>query len=376
MFFDDDTILLSKLGRFPDPFNALIAPYVNLSAARVSRQRSKLMLVFFGADESVVIQMTDKVLSDRISPELAAVLKEISSSNPLGRNTVLSPLHRELFFVEVTCPIAVAGRQTFKSSYRHSLPPSPLLPRDLVDAMLKGSRPPTTALQKLQLGSLGQSYMQIPDSWRPVIDEQFRKHSNGKGYLTGLEAAEIFLTAGLDRTRLSYVWDITAINQNGTFDASAFCQAMWLIESLRLAKNMNAGTAKGNSFRVELGQQVRWISGLASVCNGCCGLIKQGESCRWCAECNNGNYEFCESCYEMGGKICGHELKRLWIVQRPQYPFRWTKGWIVCTNCKTKAQPGELCYWCKVCKNGELDLCHSCHAKKAYNCPHWPLPLC
>lgn len=55
MIFDDDTILLSKLGRFLDPFNALIASYVNLSAARVSRQRSKLRLVFFGAYESVVI---------------------------------------------------------------------------------------------------------------------------------------------------------------------------------------------------------------------------------------------------------------------------------------------------------------------------------
>jgi hypothetical protein len=73
--------------------------------------------------------MADKVLSDRISPELAAVLKEIPSSNPLGQNTVLSPLHRELFFVEIMYPIAIAGRRTFKSSYRHSLPPSPLLHR-------------------------------------------------------------------------------------------------------------------------------------------------------------------------------------------------------------------------------------------------------
>lgn len=129
-------------------------------------------------------KMADKALSDRISPELAAVLKEVSSSNPLDRNTVLSPLHWELYFVEVMCPVAIADRQTFKSSYRHSLPPSSLLTRDLVDAMLKGSRPPATALQKLRLGSLGQSYMQVPDSWRPVIDEQFWEHSNGKGYLT------------------------------------------------------------------------------------------------------------------------------------------------------------------------------------------------
>src|SRR5271155_173608 len=77
ILFEDDTILLSNLGRFPNSFNTLIAPHVNLSAARVSRQRSKVKLVFFGAYESVVIQTTDKLLSDRISPELAAVLKEI-----------------------------------------------------------------------------------------------------------------------------------------------------------------------------------------------------------------------------------------------------------------------------------------------------------
>jgi hypothetical protein len=273
MILDDDTILLSKLGRFPDPFNALIASYVNLSAARVSRQRSKLRLVFFGAYESVVIQMTDKVLSDRISPELAAVLKEILSSNPLGQNTVLSPLHRELFFVEIMCPIAIAGRRTFKSSYQHFLLLSLLLTGDLVDAMLKGSRLLAAALQKLRLGSLGQTYMQVPDSWRPVIDEQFRKNSNGKGYLTGLEAAEIFLATSLDRTQLSYVWDIAMPNRSGTFDASAFSQAMWLIQPLRLVRVKNASTAKDNSFRVELGQQVRWITGLASLCNGCRGLI-------------------------------------------------------------------------------------------------------
>src|SRR5277367_5224706 len=105
-------------------------------------------------------------------------------------------------------------------------------------------------------------------------------------------------------------------------------------------------------------------------------MIRQGESCRWCAICNNGNYEFCESCYEKGERICGHELKRLWVVQRPQYPFRWSIGLIVCSSCKTRLQPGELCYWCKVCLNGDLDLCHSCHSKRTYNCSHWPLPLC
>ena len=171
ILFEDDTILLSNLGRFPNSFNTLIAPHVNLSAARVSRQRSKVKLVFFGAYESVVIQTTDKLLSDRISPELAAVLKEIPSSNSLGRNTMLSPLHKELFFVEVMVPSTVGRIQTFTSSYQHALPPSPLLTKDLVDAMLKGSRPPASALKKLQLGSLGQNYSQVPDSARQVFDE-------------------------------------------------------------------------------------------------------------------------------------------------------------------------------------------------------------
>ena len=79
----------------------------------------------------------------------------------------------------------------------------------------------------------------------------------------------------------------------------------------------------------------------------------------------------------VGKNVTNFKIRDRMIVE----PERPCEKCIVCGRgrynlCGEMKISGEFCYWCKVCKNGDLDLCHSCHAKKTWNSPHWPLPLC
>jgi hypothetical protein len=65
---------------------------------------------------------------------------------------------------------------------------------------------------------------------RSRYEKQFHAECGGKPYLTGIEAAAIFLASGLSKSDLSRIWDETDRNKNGQFDKDEFVQAMWLIE--------------------------------------------------------------------------------------------------------------------------------------------------
>lgn len=142
MTFKDSTVLVSEQGEFPDSFKRLVAPYLDLAAARISRQKSRLSGVFFGANDSVILQTDEKLLSDGISDELAATLSSIPSHSP-GRNTSLSPVHKEWYFLEIMRPEqhVLNSRDLLPDAeYRYALPPSPLLTEESIDAMTARDR--------------------------------------------------------------------------------------------------------------------------------------------------------------------------------------------------------------------------------------------
>lgn len=62
----------------------------------------------------------------------------------------------------------------------------------------------------------------------------------GRDYLTGIEAAQVFMSSGLSDGDLAMIWDRTDLDRNGRFDREEFVQAMWLISIQH-----NLGKGKG-----------------------------------------------------------------------------------------------------------------------------------
>ncbi|OAA70778.1 EF-hand-like domain protein [Akanthomyces lecanii RCEF 1005] len=58
----------------------------------------------------------------------------------------------------------------------------------------------------------------------------FHQECQGKPYLTGVEAAIIFLDSHLHKHVLSNIWEQADVTRDGRFSCDEFCVAMWLID--------------------------------------------------------------------------------------------------------------------------------------------------
>lgn len=71
----------------------------------------------------------------------------------------------------------------------------------------------------------------VPNEFRRLYEEQFRRHSKGKDFLTRSEAAEILdpSITGLNDLQLSYIWDFMDSDRNGKFKMTEVVWAMYLL---------------------------------------------------------------------------------------------------------------------------------------------------
>ncbi|KAJ2973803.1 hypothetical protein NQ176_g6401 [Zarea fungicola] len=70
----------------------------------------------------------------------------------------------------------------------------------------------------------------MPAGSRARYERIFNEHTQGKPYLTGIEAAVVFLESRLHKSVLSSIWEQADTSRDGRFSSDEFCHAMWLID--------------------------------------------------------------------------------------------------------------------------------------------------
>lgn len=209
----------------------------------------------------------------------------------------------------------------------------------------------------------------------------FVSHAGGKAYLTGIEAASIFLTSGLDKTSLSRIWEEADSTHDGRFSHDEFVHAMWLIESQgggTQSPALPAPPQYSTALQYSAAPQCNTASqppGLemqdALVCVGCDTGIVDEDTVHHCPSCEQGKHVRCVRC----GPGCAHQgqrsLKR--VVPSPFIKAEDKDGdlgfsGLKCRACKAKFQVDMLVWHCRRCL--EDNLCRACWPYLAKRCRH------
>jgi hypothetical protein len=101
-------------------------------------------------------------------------------------------------------------------------------------------------------------------------------------------------------------------------------------------------------------------------CDKCPNVLQVGDCAYYCKICNNGDFDLCSSCYKNVSNRCGHDLKL--SLTAADENTRWSHIW--CNACNRHCPTGSYVYWCKICSNGSFDLCDACYAQPANRCQH------
>ena len=257
----------------------------------------------------------------------------------LGKNTVLCPWDKRYFFLEEI---------PFYGQTRHvgNLPDSMGLSQQLVSYVFGDKRPPASlltsslmvpststrpsssagtrrpqlmhhdaaALQPRPNSAIGirPSSLLLPDKSKPSVfrskDVDMSEHErkkfeylfdiacNGKDYVRGREAVEIFENSGLDSKQLHRIWDESDADGNGRLDKDEFIHAMWLIYQ---QLNTTSGPVEKKSDL-----DSRWCSRYV-VCQTCLAKMPPERECYVCGDCKR---DLCPSCYSHPSSRCPHRM--------------------------------------------------------------------
>ena len=293
MCFTDGTLQLSAHTNFPQTFHSLCSRFVDIN--HPYRQKSFVKAVLFGANDSCIVETDREVISENVSEAVRGQLLRFIGGDlretgvSLGERSVLCPGDPNFCFLE-------AKRRSGPTEYFYNIPPSQASP-ELMAAVVAGQAPPqhlvpgtgpyasgglgtgggqAAAFQSGPPTGQAQSYAQsdpfagssvgppasfsssVPPEARTRYELQFNDTAAGRPFITGVEAAMLFMTSGLTRTELGKIWQESDLNSDGRFDLDEFVTAMWQVE--RQAQGQSAGNPSSYHQSQPYGQETLYAS--------------------------------------------------------------------------------------------------------------------
>lgn len=95
-------------------------------------------------------------------------------------------------------------------------------------------------------------------------------------------------------------------------------------------------------------------------CDGCPEILQAGDCVYHYAVCNSGNFDLCPSCHVKQTHGCKHERFVSCIIHADR---RWILPGtrLTCDLCERECEPRTQVHHCRICRNGNFDICVSCH---------------
>lgn len=267
----------------------------------------------------------------------------------------------------------------------------------------------------------------MPAESRARYENIFNQECQGKPYLTGIEAAIIFLGSRLHKNVLSNIWEQADVTRDGRFSCDEFCLAMWLIDKEKgnypsvsphpySSHNMPASThqvvgsgtqppaysqqsyqnvssnpfphgvppppgppppltaadtpATGHNLYTPQAIEKREMVE-PMICPGCDAGLVPGDIVYCCEKCKDGVSTFCEVCHG-SGRRCYHEVAPTKLEPGKDLKNEDKDGdfgfGLKCDGCKTKLKQGMLCWHCKRCF--DPNFCKDCWKQREKRCRH------
>lgn len=218
-----------------------------------------------------------------------------------------------------------------------------------------------------------------PPAFRQHFAGVFAANAQGKSYLSGIEAASIFLSSGLSKPVLSNIWEEASVAKNGRFTCDEFIHAMWLIEQrkapqIQVPPAYSPHPVYAPPPPVQPPTTMRKM-GMTEpmVCRGCDVGLVPGDVANICSSCPEAANSYCERCTRAGQRCFHPQGVSQCLLERGGGLKKQDKedelGFSYkCSKCKTKFKPEELCWHCKRCF--ECNLCERCWPAREKRCKH------
>lgn len=449
--FRDHSIQLVAPDSLPKEFHTLLAGHIDTRSV-FRQQHSHVMRVVFGANGAVIASSDDGLLLGGTVPyNLASTLQNMCNTVPgnatLTKASVLSPCEERFFFLGIegtggqsyiyhlplhmpreftdSVPQAQIEKPRYTAAEQPDSPP-PYLP----PAVSAASRPRglmssfQQSLDDRSRGLMGNldkliakantpkastAANNIPADARSRYERVFDDNSDGKSYLTGIEAATVFLNSGHNKHALSRIWEQSDTNRDGRFTREEFVQAMWRIDTERMANphvqqamqiqphpSPHPPTYTAGSNPLSSGAVTTAMLGLSSqpyprtpyspgmpppiqtmemkepmICQGCDGGLIPGDMVYHCELCPGSGSTFCEQCHCKARK-CYHDVPRAQLKAPSELKREDVVGdffeSVKCDGCRIKLKDGMLCWHCKRCF--DPNYCKDCWKKAHKRCKH------
>ncbi|KAJ6781255.1 hypothetical protein PWT90_08892 [Aphanocladium album] len=274
-------------------------------------------------------------------------------------------------------------------------------------------RPVSPSAQSIAPGAIS------PEN-RARYENMFSQECQGKPYLTGIEAAIIFLDSRLHKHVLSSIWEQADVTRDGRFSCDEFCQAMWLIDKEKgnypsipqqqhtsSHQDQSSWTQRPAYFQqphqnvqaapfpygvppppTQQQHSTTYNPAMAHssyipqaitkremfepmICQGCEAGLVPGHTAYCCDECKDGVSTFCVSCHS-SGKRCYHNVTPTKLEAGKDLKNENKDGdfgfGLKCDGCKTKLKQGMLCWHCKRCF--DPNFCKDCWKRRDKRCKH------
>lgn len=267
----------------------------------------------------------------------------------------------------------------------------------------------------------------MPPDNRARHENMFNQECQGKPYLTGIEAAILFLDSRLHKQILSNIWEQADVTRDGRFSCEEFCHAMWLIdkekgvypsnpEHQHPQYNTATSTSQGTTswtqppaysqqpqqsfqpnqspygfsspptgpplstmpYNPSIGFSPQPLPIIEKremleplICQGCEAGLVPGDTAYCCDACKDGVSIFCEPCYR-NGRRCYHSVAPRQLEAGKDLKNENKDGdfgfGLKCDGCKTKLKQGMLCWHCKRCF--DPNFCKDCWKRRDKRCKH------
>jgi hypothetical protein len=288
------------IGSFPDSFHRMVGPHLQTSVQSACiPQHSSVQYVFFGADNAVLIQFDNGLITWEGLPEslVTVIYAKTGKGWTLGKNTTLCQWDKGYFFVEWT---RYYGTET---SHSWRIQPSGILTDILIREVVEGQVPVSHTVYKPtppppirtppQTG--GNRAIALYDYSRQDEDEIDLKKDE---YLTNVEFLDTDWWLGQ--------------NQQGII--GKFPSAYVKLVSDDANRSGKATTAPQQP---EI-QAPSAISPAYVRCDGCNFKVVTG-SYYHCGICNGDNFDLCQACFDAGAWCCQNHpvIKRSFLSNYP-----------------------------------------------------------
>lgn len=212
----------------------------------------------------------------------------------------------------------------------------------------------------------------MPAGSRAQYERIFHGQTQGKPYLTGIEAAVVFLESRLHKNVLSSIWEQADISRDGRFSCDEFCHALWLIDLERGIYPSSAQQHQQYSASYASTSVYQDVGG-SSSCLPAYPLPPPSHQ------------QQSQSCYFPQGVSQPPGPPQLPHATMPYQPPMYHDGYpsqpsqppkklemlepYICQGCDAGLVPGDVVYRCTECKEGVSTFCSSCHGsgKQCYH---------